>query len=300
MKLSLNLSDVETDIVRNVNPGIEYELALFYKIKAHLGKDESYIFSLLRSRTDFDRIERIIGYTDISLILNNLNSNNLSMCDCTLETQNDEVGPADVVLLVQNSEGETSCIGISVKYNNTCTLNVTGRRFITDTQIAVLRNELKNMTPEYIKEMNFKYGSIDNWFRKRKPSDVTDNFIDSVRDAVISNWENVEDKEHLFGDLFQSSAPIPFWVYEYRSRQVRLITAPFFVTETDIPNIVPKKYQTSYVGFFLKDRLIAKMQVKFNNGFIERCKKRNPDLVEHGVKISYGQPFSSWNFSVIE
>lgn len=300
MKLSLNLSDVEQDIRKNVNPGIEYELALFYKIKAHLGKDDSRILTLLRSRSDFGRIERIIGYTDISLILDNLRSKKLSMLDCTLETQNDEVGPADIVLVVQDADRNESYIGISVKYNNTCTLNVTGRRFITNAQIAVLQNKLETMTPEYISEMNGKYGSIENWFRKRKPSKVTDNFIDSVRDAVISNWENVEDKEILFGDLFQASAPIPFWVYEYRTRQVRLIIDPFFVTSSDIPNIVPKKYQTSYVGFYLNDILIAKMQVKFNNGFIERCKKKVPDLKEQGVRVSYGQPFSSWNFSVIE
>jgi len=42
------------------------------------------------------------------------------------------------------------------------------------------------------------------------------------------------------------------------------------------------------------------MQVKFNNGFIEKCKKKTPDIVYEGVKMAYGQPFSSWNFSVEE
>ena len=42
------------------------------------------------------------------------------------------------------------------------------------------------------------------------------------------------------------------------------------------------------------------MQVKFNNGFIEKCKKKTPDIVCEGLKMAYGQPFSSWNFSVEE
>lgn len=298
MKLSLCLSDVEFDIVHNANPGIEYELALFYKIKAHLGRDDARIMSLLGSRCDFHKIERIIEYTDISVIFDNLHSRNLSVLDCTLETQNDEVGPADIVLIVRDACENVSYVGVSVKYNNTCTLNVTGRRFITDHQIASLRQEQQSMTAEYIREMNDNFGAIGNWFRKRKSSVVTDKFIDMIRDAVISNWDNVGDKESLFGDLFQASSPIPFWVYEYRAGRVRIITDPFF--PKDIPDILPKKYQTSYVGFYLNGNLIAKMQVKFNNGFIEKSKKKNPDIVEQGVKIAYGQPFSSWNFSVVE
>ena len=40
------------------------------------------------------------------------------------------------------------------------------------------------------------------------------------------------------------------------------------------------------------------MQVKFNNGFVEKCKKQTPDFICEGVEMAYGQPFSSWNFSV--
>lgn len=297
MKLSLCLDDVKTDIIYNVNTGIEYELSLFYKIKAYLGKDDVRILSWLDSRHDSQKIKDIITDTDISEILGSLESQGLSIVDCALETQNDEVGPADIVLIVQDVSGNKSCIGLSVKYCNTCTLNVTGRRFITDAQINSLQQILRQMTPEYIQEMNKEFGKIDNWFRKRKPSAVTDRFIDLIRNAVIANWDNVSDKEKLFGDLFQASSPIPFWVYEYRANRVRLITNPFF--SDDISKIRLKKYEKSYIGFYIEDILIAKMQVKFNNGFIERV-ENNPDIVEQGVKIAYGHPFSSWNFSVVE
>jgi len=62
--------------------------------------------------------------------------------------------------------------------------------------------------------------------------------------------------------------------------------------------VTVRKYQTSYVAFYLENRMVGHMQVKFNNGFVEKCKKKNPDLTCEGVKMSYGQPFSSWNFSV--
>ena len=63
-------------------------------------------------------------------------------------------------------------------------------------------------------------------------------------------------------------------------------------------DVIVKKFQTSYVAFYLDGRMIAHMQVKFNNGFIEKCKKQKADIIEQGVRMSYGMPFSSWNFSV--
>jgi len=43
---------------------------------------------------------------------------------------------------------------------------------------------------------------------------------------------------------------------------------------------------------------VGHMQVKFNNGIVEKCKKKNADIECEEIKLSFGKPFSSWNFSV--
>ena len=146
--------------------------------------------------------------------------------------------------------------------------------------------------------MSDKYGDINNWFRKRKPSSTTDEYIDLIRDAVIENWSNITDKPTLLSALFHCNSPIDFWVVTYNNNGYTLKTEPTTVEVDRAQDIVVKKYQTSYVAFYLNDRMIGRMQIKFNNGFIEKCKKQNPDLIYQDVKISYGKAFSSWNLSI--
>ena len=284
------------EIRQNINTGVEYEIALFYKL---LSPAERQIISdAINSRLDRTKIYNIIEHTDIAPILNVLESRDLILYDVSFETQNDNVGPADIVLHVKDANDKKIQIGISVKYANTCSLNVTGRRFITEIQISALKDKLPQYTNMYIKEMNDKYGDINNWFRKRKPSSITDGYIDLIRDAVIKNWPNVTDKPTLLSALFHSDSPIEFWVITYNKNGYTLKTEPATVEVSRAQDIIIRKYQTSYVAFYLNDRMIGRMQIKFNNGFIEKCKKQNPDLIYQNVKISYGKPFSSWNFSI--
>lgn len=199
---------------------------------------------------------------------------------------------------VQDGKGKRQQIGLSVKYANTCTLNVTGRNFITDSQIASLKAKLPEYTQRYIQEMEGIYGGVENWFRKRKPSSTTDKYIDLIRDAVIDNWRNVENKTTLLSALFHSDSPIEFWVVTYSNQGYSLKTKPQTIDMNRANDVTVGKYQTSYVAFYLDGTMVGHMQVKFNNGFVEKCKKAKPDVVFQGVEMSYGQPFSSWNFSV--
>ena len=240
MLYPFTLNDIET----NINTGIEYEIALFAKLIEKNCDDYSKVIRSIHLRHDCSKVMQIMRLTNILPILNELDKNKLNLKDVSFETQNDEVGPADIILIVEDSCDNESKIGLSVKYANTCTLNVTGKNFITDSQITVLKSQLHSYTQQYILEMTNLYGGVDNWFRKRKPSKTTDAFIDLIRDAVIDNWAHVKNKEQLLSFL------------------------------------------------------VGHMQVKFNNGFVEKCKKKNPDITCEGVKMSYGQPFSSWNFSV--
>jgi hypothetical protein len=287
-----------SEISNNINTGVEYEIALFYKLLKNNTIEQSQIMDALSHRSDVAKIKAIISETDTSSIEIALRNHGLNLVDSSFETQNDEVGPADIIMCVENSQGQKKKIGLSVKYANTCTLNVTGRNFITDAQIAQLRNKLPEYTKQYIQEMTELYGDVNNWFRQRKPSTTTDQYIDLIRDAVIENWKNVPNKTTLLSALFHSDSPIEFWVVTYGTSGYTLKTKPQTIDMGRANDVTVGKYQTSYVAFYLDDKMVGHMQVKFNNGFIEKCKKKTPDITWQGVKMAYGQPFSSWNFSV--
>lgn len=286
------------EITSNINTGVEYEIALFYKLLENKPAEQKQVMSAIQSRYDAAKVKSIITYTDTNIILSSLNKRGLEYVDAAFETQNDEVGPADIVLITKDNSSKQVKIGLSVKYANTCTLNVTGRNFITDSQISELRAKLPNYTQDYINEMTATYGDVSKWFRMRKPSRVTDAYIDLIRDAVISNWKNVHNKTSLLSALFHSDSPIEFWVVTYTNTGYTLKTKPQTIDMRRAGDVTVGKYQTSYVAFYLDGVMVGHMQVKFNNGFVEKCKKINPDVVCQGVKMAYGQPFSSWNLSV--
>ena len=291
-----------SEISTNVNTGVEYEIALFYALLQNKQRQQTQVMNAISERGDAKIVMAIIGTTDISTIENALHTLGMQLTDASFETQNDEVGPADIVMYVRDSRGNEKKIGLSVKYNNTCTLNVTGRNFISDGQIAELRDQLPHYTGLYVEEMTRQYGDVGNWFRQRKPSSVTDRYIDLIRDAVISNWPNVQNKTTLLSALFHSDSPIDFWVVTYGKKGYKLRTSPQTIDMSRAGDVTVGKHQTSFVAFYLDGTRVGHMQVKFNNGFLEKYKgKRNaPDLVCQGVKMKYGQPFSSWNFSVEE
>lgn len=288
------------DVKSNFNTGVEYEIALFYSLCEFCQMDLKSLDIAINNRVDSKKIRAIIKKSSPQPIISELAELSLSLVDVSFETQNDEVGPADIVLKVINNNQQMSSLGLSVKYSNTCTLNATGKRFLTDLQINELKGVLPVYTEKYIEEMNAQWGKISNWFRQRKPSQTTDEFIDLIRGAVIANWQNITQKEELFAALYHSDSPIKFWVIKYNKRGYAINTTPTSIDFSRVNEIEIRRYHTSYVSFHLDGVMIGHMQVKFNNGFIERCKKQNPDIVEQGIKISYGKPFSSWNFSVEE
>ncbi len=290
MLLPTTLNEIST----NTNTGIEYEIALFYCLLDIKNEEKEKVEEAFSTRTDAAKIKKIISYTNTKQILTEISRRGLTVIDVSFETQNDSVGPADVVLFC--SDG--SKIGLSVKYANTCTLNVTGRNFITDSQISQLKQLLPEYTNRYIHEMTKKYGHVGNWFRQRKPSTTTDAYIDLIRDAVIENWMNVPNKVTLLSTLFHHDSPIEFWVITYTDSYYDLKTTPQTIDINRANDITVRKYQTSYVAFYLDGVMVGHMQVKFNNGFLEKCKKHTPDVVCEGVRMAFGQPFSSWNFSV--
>ena len=280
------------EIQHNSNTGVEYEIALFYTLLKDTC-EKTAVLNAIRLRHDADNIMQIIGQTDISGIDRSLAAQQRSYSDCSFETQNDQVGPADIVLYLTCGQQ----LGLSVKYAYTCTLNLTGMRFITKQQKDQLQKQLKAYTTRYIQEMQQCYGNATNWFRKRKLSKTNDDFIDLIRDAVIANWNNIPDKVQLLQSLYHADSPIPYWVVEYMRTGIRLNTVPTTIAADQAQRVTLQKYQTSFIAFYLDGQRIGHMQVKFNNGFIERCKKAKPDFTVDGIPMAYGKPFSSWNFS---
>ncbi len=288
------------ELINNKNTGIEYEYALYYCL---LSSEERRMFKSIIIDNHYKKteIEQLISTTDISRIIRELDNRDLKIDSCTIETQNDAIGPSDIVMnLVNIITGVESVIGISVKYQNSCTLNTKGKMFISEDDIAELRDEQQLYSALYIKEMREKFGKTEKWFRKRRYSRVTDKFIDLLRDKVIANWATLENKESVIRKLFQMDSPIDYWVYEYKQNNTHtLYVNPPKINLSKANEIRVKKYETSYVAFFLEDRMVGKMQVKFNNGILEKCKNGKPDFTVEGIEMSMGAPFSSWNFSVI-
>jgi len=288
------------EIKTNFNTGVEYEIALFRCLLLN-DSEIRQVDAAIKKRCDARAIESIIKRTSTASIMRELKKRFLTMIDVSFETQNDDVGPADVVMIVKSTAGMAEQLGISVKYANACTLNITGRKFLTDLQISKLEQQLEKYTDEFISEMKRLYGNATNWFRTRKSCTVTDKFIDLIRDEVISNWsmKTDADKESILMAAYQEISPIPYWVFTYTRSASELDTDPYKITPEKVPQVKLRKHEKSYVGFYLDEKLIGKMQVKFNNGFVEKCKKIHPDRIVDGVRMALGRPFSSWNFNLV-
>ncbi len=285
-----------SEIRENRNTGVEYEIAMFYQLLNN-DNERQLVEKAINQRHDADKIREIASRTNITAILNSLKERDLTLLDVSFETQEDRVGPSDVVMHLADGSGYKQMIGLSIKYANSCSMNITGRNFITDDQIAVLRSMLPQYTQKFLTDMSERFGRIENWLHSRKKSPVTDEYIDLIRDAVIENWSNVEDKAKLLSLMFHKDSPIEFWVATYRKRGYKLQTEPPTVDKSRADEVYLRKHEGSFIDFYLCEKLIGRMQVKFNNGFVEKCNKKIADLVWEGKEIAFGHPFSSWNFS---
>ena len=293
-----------SEIKTNTNPGVEYEIALFYRLLPSGSDEANQVMAAIRLRPDSQKVLNIINYTDKQLLINELQAAGLSLKDVTFETQNDKVGPADIVMRVSDRQGRVFDLGLSVKYANRNTLNPTARKFISEEQIQELQRYFVEVTiPSFIDEMRKQFGEAKNWRRYRANS--AHEFYDKVRDAVIANWPNVKNKTEILAQMFHSDSPIPFWVIDYTDTGYSVDVNPSSVDESRADDIVVEKYRNSYVAFKLDGNIIGKVQVKCNNGIVEdqfnhkgRAKRANPDFIVDGVPKIKGDPFGSWDFTL--
>jgi len=284
-------------LINNNNTGIEYEYAIFYKL---LSKSDQISFrrNVIEKHRKQNEIINVIQKINAST-LNHFVHNHFKgePEKVSLTTQNDNVGPSDIVL---NSNNDW--LGLSIKYQNTCIANISSRHFITDEVRSSMKDKISQICSRYIAEMQNSYGSADNWFRKRKKSRITDEAIDLLRDEVIANWRYMtsEHKHEITRMIFHADSPIRFWqiTLKKKARNIELDIdrSPFY--PSDSIQVSLKKYKSSYVAFYANQKLIGKMQIKFNNGILENGTNNDHKWHVDGKFIKQGDPFGSWNFNL--
>lgn len=311
-------------------PCIEYEIGLFLCLLTKPDEIEAVI-NAISTRGDYKTILGIANTANKESILNILSYAGMSFKDVSFESQNDDVGPADVVIYAVNRHGVEKKIGVSVKYNNDVICNYTGRDILTEEQIAKLKEKIPDYANRYLNEMINKYGSFEEWRRirfdqnKRITSKTANEYIDLVRDAVVERWAMMsqEDKDKFLYKVYRTDSPLDYWIYSFQKKgRFVLCTNPPYIRRSAYTRVTIKKMAGQYLGFFLDEQLLGKTQVKFNNGILEKyTSKKYKDaiatgdmvlakqiiekLVEQGkvlvrdnVPLKYGMPFTSWNFEI--
>jgi hypothetical protein len=281
-------------VLNNVNTGFEYELAVFYYF---LTPPQKTFFSenVLSLHQLGQRVVTIVNDLD-STYLHDLQ---VGLTDVCLTTQDDYYKPTDVLLIYPNQK----LLGLSVKYNNSCNVNISGKYFLTPTNRMELSNLQRSLSQEYIDEMTSKYGQLENWFRNRKRSEVVDYFIDTLRDSVINNWRtlSLQEQRNVIQMLFQLNSVVPYGIMKIgrpKDGQYPIEIQWNTPTEPSIIDIRLEKHETSFIKFTLNGEPLGLLQVKFNNGFFEKAKGQTYDYLINTTKIKIGSPFSSWNFTI--
>jgi len=216
-------------------------------------------------------------------------------------TQNDNT-VADIVLVYPKEQR-----GISVKFDTNVSRNVTCLKFISKEERANLKEELKKFIPVYIEEMNTKYGDWENWFRQRKTSKSVNEFIEKIAKLCVNAWEQKSSAERkdVLDFLLDENFKTPYWILHINSKGKIQRSLPLR-PKLDITKVFLKYREGSqYLDFWYEGDVTAwaKMQIKFNNGVLEKPKGKKSDgmLTSNSAEQKYvtGKPFGSWNFELL-
>lgn len=325
------LHDHTLNEIRTSNlPCVEYEIGMFLCLLNNRSEIEA-VKNAASVRSDYKKITEIASVTNKEAILNILSYAGMTFDDVSFETQNDDVGPADIVIYATNRHREQKKIGVSVKYDNDCICNYTGRDILTEDQIVELKNQIPLYAERYLREMTARFGSFREWYRVRFntnqkiSSSITSEYIDLVRDAVVERWSTMtnEDKDRFLYKVYRTDSPLDYWIYSFQKRgKFILCTNPPYIRRSAYSRVNVDKIAGQYLGFFLDNQLLGKTQVKFNNGIFERYTSKtlhqaieNNDsekvstilsrfvaqgqgVVIEGIPLKFGMPFTSWNFEI--
>lgn len=309
---------------------VEYEIGMFLCLLTNPDEIKAVI-EAISTRDDYKKILGIANNTNKESILNILSYAGMSFNDVSFESQNDDVGPADIIIYAIDRHKEQKKIGVSIKYDNDVICNYTGRDILTEEQISCLKERLPEFANRYIVEMIARFGTFQEWYRRRFEikqkiaSEVTNEYIDLVRDAVVERWNNMsqEDKDRFLYKVYRTDSPLDYWIYSFQKKgKFILCTNPPYIRRSAYSRVTINKIAGQYLGFFLDNQLLGKTQVKFNNGIIERYTSKpykdaseagdyeqveailsrfveqGKGIVVEGKPLKFGMPFTSWNFEI--
>lgn len=309
---------------------VEYEIGMFLCLLTNPDEIKAVI-EAVSTRDDYKKVLGIANNTNKESIFNILSYAGMSFNDVSFESQNDDVGPADIVIYATDRHNEQKKIGVSIKYDNDVICNYTGRDILTEEQIFGLKERLPVFANRYLTEMIARYGSFQEWYRIRFEtnikivSEVTNEYIDLVRDAVIERWNTMsqEDKDRFLYKVYRTDSPLDYWIYSFQKKgKFILCTNPPYIRKSAYSRVTIRKIAAQYLGFFLDDQLLGKTQVKFNNGIFEeytskqyktaieagnheqaeeivsRFVEQGKGVVFEGKPLKFGMPFTSWNFEI--
>lgn len=276
--------------VNNKNTGICYEIAIFLRL---LNDDErNNQLSLLKDRDDIDKIQTIYSQLKIDLDLSKYGIDVINKIKFT--SQDDSVGPSDIII--------NDILGLSIKYNNNCIYNPSGSHFLTKVDIKNIKEEQINFTNGFIKENYFNYGQPENWFRNRKiKSQLARDFINKIKNKIIDNWNNnIIDKSEIINKIYQTNSPINYIIVNIDNGYSISIDDNSY--NFNIDNIhLYNDPNTDYIIFRYYNKDIGKMQIKFNNGILEKSKsKKSKYILSDGTLYKLGNCISSWNYNKIK
>jgi hypothetical protein len=299
----INIENFERHCVEwsnNNNVGVEYEFALYYLL---LYKEFQDTFNKLTISNHIkkDKILQIIENQRDNVYQQIANDIYSSYKYVYLATQDDTVGPSDIVLY-ENDDGTGNILGLSVKYNNSCNVNMSSQYFLTENDKEYLKNIQKEYTNRHIEYQLNNRGNVTNWFRVRKYSTTpySTGIIDAIRECVIIRWKyGYIDKQNVIDKLYQTDSPINYEVWKFTKKKLKVLEKPnIAVSACDIDI---GKYKGSYVGFYNNGDLICKMQVKFNNGILERATPDTKDVIcIDDIYMKMGDAFGSWNCTPVK
>ena len=289
-----------TEWSNNNNVGVEYEFALYYLLLDLKFRD---IFKNLtiNNHAKKEKILQIINAQKAN-IYQQISKPEYSIYKYVyLATQDDTVSPSDIILY-ENENRTGNMMGISVKYNNSCNVNMSSHYFLTANDKEYLKNIQKEYTNRHIDYQLDNRGNVENWFRIRKYSTTpySTGIIDAIRDKVLYRWNNGDvDKQNIINKLYQTDSPINYEIWKFTKKKLKVLEKPNITIDPNDINIA--KYKSSYIGFYHGDTLLCKMQVKFNNGILERA---TPDskyaICVNDVYMKMGDAFGSWNCTPVK
>ena len=293
------LNDFDT-LKLNRNTGIEYEFGVGMALMIKSQYDD-FLKYIVQDHPKKNKVIEVYNITKNILskelkYLGEKNNRYISFAP----TQNDSLGPSDI-LVCNNKE---ILFGISIKFANSNNWNPSAKNFLDSDIIKKLKLiYVKDYLPKYKNDMKSRFGecklirgSRNTWSRKR--SSVTDDFIDLIRDEFITSWENkdLSERKLILNKGFHVNSPIKYYVIEIGSKDWKL-SDPKPISE--IQDIYLEKYKTSYVAFKVGNKILVKLQIKFNNGFIEKTESsQNNKFKIDDIYFKNGDPFGLWNFNI--